>query len=103
MLMFTVEAVKPSDFNVKDHFWGSPFQKVEKEVVARNLVLLSKWNENKWLVFTWEEYRQKCRHNVTISEKNVLDGFVEQGLLKCENGVYSIRDQFIITLAQFIS
>lgn len=95
--------IKPNDFKVGDHLWNSPFQNSEKETIARNIILISKWNGNNWLDFTWDEYQKMCKHNVTISEKGVLDGFVSQGLLACKNGVYSVEESFIRTLAQFIA
>ena len=98
----STETIMPEDFDVKDHLWDSPFQNCEKETIARNLILLSKWNGNKWLSFTWEEYQEKCKHSVGYSEKGVLDGFVSDGLMKCEDGVYSIQDKFIVTLAQYV-
>jgi hypothetical protein len=96
------ETVKPSDFETEEHMFNSPFQNTEKEIVARNLILLSKWNDDKWLDFTWEEYREKCEHRVTDGEHSVLNKFVQEGLLSRENGKYSIQDKFIKTLAQFI-
>jgi len=98
----TKENTNPNDFKVGDHLWDSPFQNNEKETIARNIIIISQRNENKWLDFTWEEYQKKSKHNVSAFEKDILDGFVNQGLLKCENGVYSVEEKFIRTLAQFI-
>jgi len=99
---YTKAEVPPNDFEVKDHLWNSPFQNSEKEIIARNLILLSQWNENQWLEFSWEGYQLLCKHNVTLKEKDVLDWFVSEGLLRFRNEKYSITDHFIWYLRKFI-
>ena len=100
--MLTKDTVKPSSIEVKDHLWDSSFQNSEKEMIARNIVLFSQWNEDQWLDFTWEEYGEKCKHSVTASERAVLNGFVGNGLLSCADDVYSVQDSFIPDLAKFV-
>ena len=42
--ILTKEKVRPSDFNIETHLMGSQLHKSEKETIARNIILLSKWN-----------------------------------------------------------
>lgn len=101
--VLTKKAVSPGDFDVKDHFWDSPFQNVEKETVARNIILLSRWNNNSWLEFSWEDYQKLCKHEVSNKEKEVLDGFVAEKLLSLNDGVYSVNNSFIALLENFVA
>ena len=101
-LKFSKEKVRPSNFEVKGHFFESPFKNWEKETVARNIILIPQWNNNEWLEFTWEDYQEKCEHNVTIAEKHIIDEFTKMGLLLLKDGIYSITDFFIEVLKQFI-
>jgi hypothetical protein len=99
----TKQTIRPKNFEVKEHLWDSPFQNCEREIIARNLILISQWNNNEWLTFTWEEYQKRCKHNVGIGEKYILDEFVLRGLLTFHEGVYTIEDYFIWYLSKFIS
>ena len=101
-MRLTKDTIKPSDFQIRDHLWNSPFQNCEKEIVARNLILISQWNDDKWFDFTWDEYAKRCKHRVTYGERVILDNFVRKFLLSCDNGVYVIKNAFIQKLAQFI-
>lgn len=96
------EKISPQDFETKERFWDSPFQNSEKEIVARNVVLISKKNNNQWFAFTWEEYCERCYHTPTWEEKSILDWFVSQGLMTCEDGAFEITDEFIFTLQNFL-
>jgi len=100
--MLTKDTVRPSNIRVEEAFMDSSFQNSEKETIARNTVLLSQWNGDQWMDFTWEEYRQKCKHSVTEAERAILNDFVRSGLLSCVDGVYSVRDAFIQALAKFV-
>lgn len=98
----TVDTVKPNDFDISHGLIGSPFRNTEKEIIAKNIIMLSRLNNDKWLSFTWEEYQEKCSHRPTSAEKEILDRFVAGGFLKIEDGIYSIQDKFIATLEKFI-
>lgn len=43
-----------------------------------------------------------CEHEVTESERTFLNMMVTEGLLSCEDGVYSVRDKLIATLWDFV-
>jgi hypothetical protein len=61
-------------------FWDSPFQNSECETILSNVVLLQRHsNPSEWTPFTWEQYKAFCTHNVTESERRVLNCFVEGG------------------------
>lgn len=63
-----------------DEYWNSPFQNKECEIIMRNIVLLQRAaNPEKWTPFTWGDYVKFCTHGVTISEKMVIDAFVNGG------------------------
>jgi hypothetical protein len=97
-----IDGIKPSNFKVGDHLWGSPLKDPAQEAVARNIILISLWNDDSWSNFSWEDYREKCRHMVTDLEKEVLDELVEKELLKFEDEMYHIKCSFISTFKKFI-
>lgn len=99
---YTKKEISPNDFDVKNRIYDSPFHNSEKETIARNLIILSQLNNNQWLRFTWDEYVSRCTHKVTISEKVILDNFVENQLLSNNDGIYSIEDGFIFVLKEFV-
>jgi hypothetical protein len=99
---FIKENVLPKDFDVSQGFMDSQFQNFEKESIARNIVLICQWSDNQWLEFTWDDYQRLCTHKVAISEKAILDGFVEQGLLGFKDGKYAVLGTFIMFLDKFI-
>ncbi|MFC1598517.1 hypothetical protein ACFL2U_00695 [Patescibacteria group bacterium] len=101
--MFTKQEVRPKDINASGGFFSTVWQNNEKETIARNIVLISQWNGNQWLDFTWETYKDKCEHNVTIAEKSVLDALAREGYLTCTGGVYSVQDKFIEALKEYVS
>lgn len=67
----------PKHIPTNHYFMGSPFQNSECETILRNIVLLQKAaNPDAWTGFTWEQYKEFCTHQVTESERGVLDAFV---------------------------
>lgn len=94
--------VRPNDIDISGGLVGSRLGKSELETIARNIIVLSRENDNKWLSFTFEKYESLCNRKVTASERWVLDDFVTDGLLECNNGVYSVLDTFVGMLAEFI-
>jgi len=98
----TKSNIGPNDFIIDDSFWKNAYLRDSRQNIAMNIVLLSKWNNGKWLSFTWEDYKEKNRRDVSPFERVILDDLVNLGLLNCENGVYSVQDKLIISLADFI-
>lgn len=94
--------VKPKDVNISDGLRGSKLGKSEKETIACNVIFISRGNDNEWLEFTFEEYKSRCKHNVTESEKSVLNELVSDGLLSYDDGKYVIQDAFITKLRSFV-
>jgi hypothetical protein len=98
--MQSQDAVKPSEINVARGFMGTDFRSSEKEVVARNLVVLSQ-ARGKWVEFTIEVYRSMCSHPVSSSEVAVLDSLVAAGQLDKNGDRYAINDEFRRIVAKF--
>ncbi len=92
--------VKPSDFTTR--LMDSKFQNREREVIAGNIIIISKQNNDAWFPFTFEDYRQRCGHKVTESERTILDGFVAEGYLDFKDDHYSVNEKFIRTLAEYL-
>jgi hypothetical protein len=90
----------PRDINVKNHFFGSLLNNCEKETIARNIVIISCANDNKWFPFTWEGYKGHCQHKVSEDERIVLNELVKSGHLTRTDGVYNITDKFILSLSR---
>lgn len=99
----TKEQVKPKDINISNGLVGSELKKSEKETIACNIIVISRKNNNDWLEFTFDEYSNLCQHKVTESERHVLDEFVSDGLLTCDNGKYIVQDAFIAKLWSFVT
>lgn len=94
--------ISPDDIDASKGFFSTVWQNSEKETIACNIVLISKWGGNKWEPFTWEEYKKRCRHKVTDSEKAVLDSFVEEGYLTLTDGKYMVTKRFIAALSEYV-
>ena len=101
-IMALKETVKPRNINIASELMGSTLRSGKKETIASNIIVLSRANNNEWLEFTWGEYREKCRHNPTVHELKILLEFAEDGLLKCENDTFTVRDGFIAKLWDFV-
>ncbi len=100
--MCTKGVIAPNDFSVQFGLRSSPLQDCAQEEAARNIIVISQLNENKWLDFTWKDYDKMCKHEVSSEEKEVLDELVELGYLSQKNGIYSIEDYFISLLIKFV-
>lgn len=98
---FTLSEVPPTAIDISTDLIGSPLKKSEAETIACNIIVLSRWHGG-WFSFSWEEYQQLCKHDVTLSEKTYLDQFISQGMLSFVNGKYTPTDKFIQTLKQFV-
>ena len=92
--------IEPKDIDISTRLRGSDFNKCEKETIAYNIILISKWKGD-WFGFDWEDYKERCEHNVSDGEKVFLDRFVEEGILEFD-GEYHITIEFIKKLGKFI-
>ena len=90
--------MKPNEINTKEDFWKSLWRNSEKETIARNIVIIMKKG---WKKFTWDEYKKKCGHSVTIAERDVLDDFVEEGYLDKTGDHYMTNNLFYAALEPY--
>jgi len=97
------EQIKPSDFNVASGLMGSELANMEKEIVARNIIVISEKNGDQWCDFTFEDYKTHCAPRTSFSgEEEILDDLVKDGVINRKRGVYSVNERFFRTLAKFI-
>ena len=89
--------IKPSEINVTGRLCGSGFHKTEFEIIAVNIILIAiKKKNDKWFVFTIDEYKSLCDHQVNWLEVALIREMARQGILKCdENGNFAITQKFI--------
>ncbi len=95
--------VKPSDYNIKKHFYATIWQNCEKEIIARNIVFIcrDKMN-NEFSPFSWEKYVEYCGHKTTIGEKYILNNLVACGYLDFdEDKKYRVNEAFIGVIHKF--
>ncbi len=76
-----MEITKPSQIETGKDFFNSVWQHSETETVAMNIVIISKWHNDEWEAFTWEQYKARCAHKVTDSEHTELMTMVKSGHL----------------------
>jgi hypothetical protein len=95
--------VKPSEIKISSGLCGSQLGKSEKETIACNIIVINKKNGDEWRPFSWDDYCAGCSHEVTDSEKAVLDQFVKDGLLALEDDKYSVNDAFVAALWKFVT
>ncbi len=70
----------PKNIRTNHGFMGSVFGNSECETILRNIVMLQKnIDPENWTPFSWEDYKAFCTHNVTESERGVLNAFVGGG------------------------
>lgn len=70
-----------------------------KEVVIRNIIIISKQNNDEWFSFTWEEWLDAVTYEPNWEEKAVMNDLVEAGLLSLDNEKYSVTENLINKLA----
>ena len=92
------ELVKPQDIDISNGLCGSELRSPEKEAIACNIIIISSHNNNEWLEFTFDEYKNRF----TESERSILDKLVSDDLLTYSNGKYAIQDAFIAKLWEFV-
>lgn len=107
-------SMKPSDIRT-GNFMGSVFRNAECEQILHNIVLLQKkTSPDQWIPFSWQQYQDFCTHRVTLSEKTVLDTFVNggkpvtrssthisSGWLNFDGEYYSFSDKMIKMLEKY--
>lgn len=98
----TVSSVKPSQINTSKGFYGTIWGSSEVESVARAIVVISKARRS-WAKFTWEDYKERCTHHTTDTERGILDNLVSEEYLVWEGDSYSITDRFIRALSRWIT
>lgn len=96
-----LERITPNDISIDNGFFDTPFQKSEKEGIARNIVIVER-KLGGWKPFSWKDYQEKCTHDVTSEEKNILDEFVEEEVLFFDGEKYQPTGKFIAALADYI-
>lgn len=96
---------------------GSDFQNSECETVLRAVIIIQKRkNPDQWEPFTWEQFCERCDHNPSSDEKQVLDALVnggkpvwntscylQPGWFTFENGAYMIGERTIQMLERMAS
>lgn len=97
-----LETVLPSNVDTSSHFWSTDWQNSEKEVVARNIVLISLWGGDSWSSFTWGEYIERCEHSVSHAEQTTLGKLAGGGYLTKEGDHYVITESFLHVLRDYI-
>jgi len=88
---------------------GSDFQNSECETILSNVIKQQRRaNPEQWTPFTWDDYKAFCSHNVTETERDVLNAFVnggkpawntscylEPGWFNFQDGAYSVGERTI--------
>ena len=98
----TVDTVKPSQINVGEEFYDTPFRKRDFEIIAYTIVLIALRNGNVWSPFTFLDYTRLSRHKVSWQEETILDLMYKKGFLKKGNHYYCITDSFLSALSKFV-
>ncbi len=95
------ETIKPSD--VIKPVMGTPWRNYEKEIVAMNIIKLSRFrNGDEWKPFTWDDYVKFCSHQPTQGEATILDNFARTGYLeKTSEGVYIFTKKILDLYAEY--
>lgn len=94
-------AVKPSDIKIDKDFMDT-FGDNDIEVIARNIVIISKKNGDQWQPFTFDDYVRLCSHGSACNEQGMLNVMAQKGFLQLQDGKYSVCDVFIGRLAAYL-
>jgi len=97
-----IEIVKPSNIDISNYFFSTPFRRIEKETVARNIVIISKNNGDQWISFSFDEYSDLSEHEVTMEEQGCLNGMARDGFLSFDGEKYNIESSFIEAISEYI-
>src|SRR6478735_3093226 len=103
--------IKPSEIDTTRRFMGSSLRNHEKEVVARNIAIMSQViaeakKDDRWHPFSQAEYEgvrtATSDEPVNYVERNVLSQLVETKHLSVgEDGSYSVTNDFLGVMVQF--
>ncbi len=94
--------VKPSDFDLRNGLANSWLQSKEEELIACSIIAMLAYNGDRWVPFTFAQYRKVCVYNVLAYEALMFEQFVNKGMLKASDEQYSVTHRFIGVLCDFI-
>ena len=101
MVIEHISLVKPSE--VVEELMDTVWQNTEKEIVATNILKLSRFrNNNRWVPFSWDEYVAFCSHRATLSEQRILDDFAATGYLAKLGDTYVFTMRLLDVYAQYV-
>ena len=100
----------------KISFMGSKWRNSETEAIACNICYVQRQMDlEKWTPFTWEDYKSHCAHQVTDTEKGVLEALVnggkpvwntsarlEPGYLVKKDDHYEVTEKFLNVIHQLM-
>lgn len=107
MVDIEITKIKPSEINMSNWLIGSNFKSSEKESLAINIIKLSVKNNDKWIEFTEEEFKEKCGYEpgswelffLTRHRESMLCmEFIEETI----HGKYRITNQFLDVVSDFL-
>lgn len=84
------------------HFFASIWQNSERETIAANIVFICEHNGDKWIEFSWEDYKRMCEHSVTDKERRYLNLLKVEGYLGGDPDMYKPTVDFIKAIFQFV-
>lgn len=101
MVIEHISLVKPSE--VVEELMDTVWQNTEKEIVATNILKLSRFrNNNRWVPFSWDEYVAFCSHRATLSEQQILDDLAATGYLAKLGDKYVFTMRLLDVYAQYV-
>ena len=104
--------VLSKDIKTNHWFMGSVFGNSECETILRNIVVMQKQlSPEKWIPFSWNDYKSFCSHDVTEDERDILMAFanggrahqnvyVDAGWLQFDGAYFSFTEKMIQYLAE---
>ncbi len=103
--------IRPSEVNTSELFWNSALQNMQRELIARNITILSQTiaeakKDDRWHAFSPEEYdgfrAATGEQPVSYAERAEMNGLVIDGYLaKSEDNSFSVTNTFLGVVAQF--
>ena len=93
--------VKPSRINVGDHLYDT-FGNCEREIVAKNIIIVCQRLGDDWRPFTAAEYVATCGHPEARMDIGYLDGFVRDRYMSKVDNAYTVEDTFVQAVAAYI-
>lgn len=96
-----LQKIKPSAIDISSDLVGSKLRESNKETIAKNIIVNARNSGDQWSSFSFSEYKATCSHDVSDSERNVLDSLVADGYLSFQEDRYSVKPEFIEALLEF--